>query len=162
MLLALGMSSVLEWMQWHVLASIVRSQLAILSVAATIATLQWLIGDINHLQVVTICVEAASIVLGLQADNGDWTVWITELAVTTWLITKSTATRKKQSHSITTWGSGTVGTIMLALLAAIIAQGSMGCWMVMSGWMCRIARLIYQFARAWWLWLELDIKGRDL
>ena len=117
------------------------------------ATLQWLIGNINHLQVVTICAETASIVLGLQADNGDWAVWIAELAVTAWLIMKSTATWKRQSHSITAWGSGTVGTIMLSLLAAIITQDNMGCWMVMSGWICWIARLISQFARAWWFWL---------
>ena len=152
-LLMIGMSSALEYLGCRELASAVRSQLVVPAAAATMTTLQWMIEDINHLQVVTVSIEAAFVMLGLQRDCGEWGLWIAELAITAWLVMKATNTWRKQTDLITSWGSGTIGTILLSVVAASITADNMGCWMVVAGWICWAARLSWQYATAWWYWL---------
>ena len=96
-LLMIGVSSALEYLNYHELASAIRSQLVVPSAAATMATLQWFIQDINHLQTMTVSIEAAVVVLGLQEDCGNWAVWTAELAITAWLVMKATSTWRKQT-----------------------------------------------------------------
>ena len=78
----IGVSSALEYLNYHEPASAIRSQLIVPSAVATMATLQWSIQDINHLQTMTVSIEAAVVVFGLQEDCNNWNVWIAELAIT--------------------------------------------------------------------------------